>query len=188
MDDMRAQPVTDQTDKILVEEVLQSGDEAAFRELYRRHTPRLLAFVMRLLARGEADAEDIVQETWIRAFESLDRFEWQSTFSTWLQGIGLNRVRDRIRKLGRSRETGMEELPEVPIPAGAHETRIDLERIISELPDELRMVLVLHDVEGMKHREIAEELEIPEGTSKTYLSKARQKMRAMMSIKGDHYD
>ena len=78
----------------------------------------------------------------------------------------------------------MEIVPEVPVVPRPHEDRVDLERMIARLPDEARMVFVLHDVEGMKHREIAEHLDIPEGTSKTLLSTARAKMRAMMSGKG----
>ena len=174
------------TDRELVDAVLGDGDELAFRELYRRHTPRLLAFVARLLARGDHEAEDVVQEVWIHAFESLDRFQWNSAFATWLTGIGLNRVRDRIRKYGRSRETGVDVMPDVAIAAAPHETRIDLERLISLLPDD--MVLVLHDVEGMKHREIAERLDIPEGTSKTHLSNARKRLRLMMSGQGEEND
>jgi len=172
-------------DRDLVDAVLVHGDELAFRELYRRHTPRLLAFVARLLARGDLEAEEVVQETWIRAFESLDRFQWNSTFLTWLTGIGLNRVRDRIRKIARSRTVQVDEMPDRVVAPGQHETAIDLERLIATLPDDLRMVLVLHDVEGMKHREISEQLDIPMGTSKTHLSNARKKLRASMSGPGD---
>jgi RNA polymerase sigma factor (sigma-70 family) len=184
--EMRAQPDTSMNDHDLVEAVLVHGDEAAFRELYRRHTPRLLAFVTRLLARGDMEAEEVVQETWIRAFESLDRFQWKSSFLTWLTGIGLNRVRDRVRKIARSRTVQVDELPDTPVPPGHHETAIDLERLVARLPDDLRLVLVLHDVEGMKHREISERLDMPIGTSKTHLSNARKKLRASMTERGDN--
>jgi|SRR5688572_12602320 RNA polymerase sigma factor (sigma-70 family) len=187
-DEMIAPQSSHRSDRELVEAVLERKDEHAFRELYRRHTPRLLALVTRLLARSDDEAEDVVQEVWIHAFESLGRFEWHSSFSTWLTGVGLNRVRDRIRKYARSRETAMEVVPEIAVLHASHETRVDLERMIARLPDEQRMVLVLHDVEGMKHREIAEHLEIPEGTSKTHLFNARQKLRAMMSRKGEPHD
>ena len=182
---MRAQVNSRRTDGELVDAVLEDGDELAFRELYRRHTPRLLAFVGRLLARGDHEAEDVVQEVWIHAFESLGRFQWNSTFATWLTGLGLNRVRDRIRRYGRSRETGVDVVPDVAIVPAPHEARIDLERFISRLPDAQRMVFVLHDVEGMKHREISERLDIPEGTSKTHLSNARKSLRAMMTGQGE---
>lgn len=178
---MSAQPEDRATDRELVDAVLHSGDEAAFRALYRRHTPRLFMLVTRLLARGDREAEDVVQETWVHAFESLGRFAWNSSFATWLTGIGLNRVRDRVRRYGRSRETGVDTLPETAAAADPRDVRIDLERLIERLPDEQRMVLVLHDVEGMKHREIAEHLGIPEGTSKTHLFNARRSLRALMS-------
>jgi len=178
-------PDSTRSDRELVDAVLRAKDEGAFRELYRRHTPRLFALVGRLLARGDAEAEDVVQEIWVNAFESLPGFQWGSSFSTWLTGVGLNRVRDRIRKYGRSRETAVEHVPETAASPASHEDRVDLERMIARLPDEQRMVLVLHDVEGMKHREIAEHLEIPEGTSKTLLSNARARIREMMVRKGE---
>lgn len=172
------------SDRELVDAVLERKDEPAFDALYRRHTPRLFALVARLLGRGDEEAEDVVQEAWIRAFENLDRFEWNSEFSTWLTGIGLNRVRNRIRTYGRSRESGVEVVPDIAVVPDRHETRIDLERMIARLPDDERMVFVLHDVEGMKHREIADHLDIPEGTSKTFLSRARRRLCAMMPGEG----
>lgn len=185
MREMSAPQDSLRTDRELVDAVLRHKDERAFRELYRRHTPRLFMLVARLLARGDHEAEDVVQETWIHAFESLDRFHWDSAFATWLTGIGLNRVRDRVRKYGRSRETGVDVVPDIAVVPDSHETRIDLEKAISRLPDDQRMVFVLHDVEGMKHREIADHLDIPEGTSKTLLSNARLRLRTMMSRKGE---
>ncbi len=85
----------------------------------------------------------------------------------------------------------LESLPELAIGlrslgSTCHgEVRIDLERFISRLPDDQRMVFILHDVEGMKHREISERLDIPEGTSKTHLSNARKRLRAMMAGQGE---
>lgn len=178
---MRAQPTTNRTDRELIEAVIQSGDELAFRELYRRHTPRLLGFVSRLLAGANPEDEDVVQETWIRACEQLKRFQWRSEFSTWLLGIGLNVVRDSLRRRDRSRTVPMEHLPD---PAGQNtdnDTRIDLSRAIQMLPDECRMMLVLHDIEGMKHREISEQLGIPVGTTKSQLFRARRMIRQWLS-------
>jgi RNA polymerase sigma-70 factor (ECF subfamily) len=178
---MEPQPVITGTDRDLAEAVLYHGDERAFREIYRRHTPRLLGLVHRLLGRAQDDAEDVVQETWIRVCKSLERFRWDSSFSTWLMGIGINVVRDVIRRETRSKTISMEELPDPPGPGVKHEDRIDLERAIKTLPDNYRLVLVLHDVEGMKHREIAHKLNMPEGTSKTQLMKARKLLRNFLS-------
>jgi RNA polymerase sigma-70 factor (ECF subfamily) len=179
---MKTEPATTAgTDRDLAEAVLQLGDEQAFRELYRRHTPRLLGFVSRMLAGSASEEEDAVQDTWIRACESLERFEWRSTLSTWLLGIALNVVRDQFRRGGRAKTVPMESAPERPGPRAAHESRIDLERSIAMLPDDFRMVLVLHDVEGMKHREIAERLDVPVGTTKSQLFRARKMIRDRLS-------
>ncbi len=180
---MKARKAIAGTDRDLVKAVLDRGDERAFRELYRRHTPRLLGFVSRLLAGANPEDEDVVQETWIRACETLGQFQWRSQFSTWLLGIGLNVARDRLRRSGRSRQVPADRLPDPPGPRTSHEARIDLERAIRMLPDEYRMVLVLHDVEGMKHHEIAEQLEIPVGTTKSRLFRARKMVRQWLSEK-----
>jgi RNA polymerase sigma-70 factor (ECF subfamily) len=181
MDDMETQPDFSGTDRDIIQAVIDGGDEAAFCEIYRRHTPRLLGFVFRLLGGAEEDAEDIVQETWIRACANLPRFQWKSTFSTWLLGIGLNVTRDYLRKAKRSEKAkALQPAPQRP-PRERHEERIDLERCIRMLPDRYRMVLVLYDVEGMKHREIAEHLGISAGTSKSQLSNARRMLREMLS-------
>jgi RNA polymerase sigma-70 factor (ECF subfamily) len=180
---MKAQPAAIEADRDLIEAVLETGDEGAFRELYRRHTPRLLGFIYRLLAGADPEAEDAVQETWLRACERLDRFQWRSTFSTWLLGIGLNVVRDNLRRRRRSREVTTDRSADPPAPHPPHETRIDIERAIRMLPDDYRMVLVLHDVEGMKHHEIAERLEVPTGTTKSRLFRARKIIRDRLSEK-----
>jgi RNA polymerase sigma-70 factor (ECF subfamily) len=180
---MRAHPKPDRTDRDLVGAVLEVGDEKAFRQLYRRHTPRLLGFVSRLLAGANAEDEDVVQETWVRACEQLARFQWRSAFSTWLLGIGLNVARDNLRSRGRSRTVPMDPLPDPPGQHVDNETRIDLNRAIRMLPDEYRVVLVLHDVEGMKHHEIAERLDVPVGTTKSQLFRARRMIRQWLSEK-----
>jgi RNA polymerase sigma-70 factor (ECF subfamily) len=180
---MKNQQSTAGTDRNLVEAVLELGDEEAFRELYRRYTPRLLGFVSRLLAGGNPEDEDIVQETWIRACERLGQFQWKSTFSTWLLGIGLNVVRDRLRRRRRSRLVATDPSPDPPGQRVDHAMKIDIERAISLLPDENRLVLVLHDVEGMKHDEIAERLEIPVGTTKSRLFRARRMIREWLTEK-----
>lgn len=170
-------------DAELVEAVRVRGDEAAFRTLYRRHTPRLYQMVLRLLAGSEHDAEDVVQETWVKAATSLDRFRWDSAFATWLTGIGLNQARDFLRRAGRRPVCDGDPdavLTQVRAAAARVAEQIDLDRAIALLPDGYRTVFVLHDVEGYPHAEIAARLEISEGTSKSQLFHARRTLRALL--------
>jgi RNA polymerase sigma-70 factor (ECF subfamily) len=180
MGEMETQASVAPSDRDLARAVARRGEEQAFRELYRRHTPRLLGFVHRLLGRPGAEAEDVVQETWIRACENLRRFRWESSFSTWLMGIGLNLVRERQRRNARQESGSLEESLQLAAAIGSTEDRIDLARAIELLPDGYRMALVLHDIEGLKHAEIAERLGISSGTSKSQLFSARRAMRAML--------
>jgi RNA polymerase sigma-70 factor (ECF subfamily) len=178
---MNAQAAGSRTDRDLAEAVAARGDEQAFRELYRRCTPRLLGFIHRLLARSGAEAEDVAQETWIRACENLKRFRWDSSFSTWLLGIGLNLVRERQRSNARRMSEPLDETQHASLTTGPSTDRIDLARAIELLPDGYRLALVLHDVEGMKHTEIAERLGISSGTSKSQLFSARRAMRTLLA-------
>jgi len=170
------------TDRDLAEALRHRGDERAFRVLYRRHTPRLFPFVRRLVGGELADAEDVVQETWLRAVQSLDRFRWEAAFATWLAGIGLNVTRDWMRRRGRSLETAWNDAGvDAPIREVPHGERIDLERAIAALPDGARTVLVLHDIEGWPHETIAERLGITTGTSKSQLHRARRALRTWLT-------
>lgn len=167
-------------DRALAERVRLGGDEEAFRLLYRRHTPRLFQVVLRVVGGSQHDAEDVVQETWIRAVGGLEGFRWGSAFPTWLTGIGLNVARSLLRRRGMwdLDEGAVETTPWRPPPADG--PRLDLERAIALLPAGYRTVLVLHDVEGFTHAEIAERLGVAEGTSKSQLSHARRSLRRML--------
>jgi RNA polymerase sigma-70 factor (ECF subfamily) len=177
---MRRDTLSEVPDRGLAEALLDSGDERAFRELYQRHTPRLFQFVLRLLGGTENDAEDVVQETWIRAAEHLGRFRWESAFSTWLSGIGLNVCRDMWRRKN-GRDIEWSAAFEGGVAAPAVDERIDLERAIELLPVGYRTVLMLHDLEGFTHDEIGERLGIAAGTSKSQLFCARKAMRALLN-------
>jgi RNA polymerase sigma-70 factor, ECF subfamily len=178
---MRRRGLEHVTDRDLADALLKDGDENAFRELYRRHTPRLYQFVVRMLGGAEAEAEDVVQETWIRAAERLDGFRWESQFATWLTGIGVNLCRDRLRRDARRQELQPLDGVEPHTRASRHEERIDLERAIALLPAGYREVLILHDIEGFTHGEIGERLGIAEGTSKSQLFFARRAMRNLLA-------
>jgi RNA polymerase sigma-70 factor (ECF subfamily) len=107
-------------DRALVEAVVRDGDEVAFRELYRRHTPRLYPLVLRVVGGAEMDAEDVVQETWIRATAGMRRFRGDSSFATWLTAIGLNAARDHLRRRGRWGAMEDVDEVEVPVPPAPH--------------------------------------------------------------------
>ena len=180
---MRAHAVASTTtDQVLAERIVGNGDESAFRELYRRHTPRLYQFVLRIMGGDELEAEDVVQDTWIRATRNLAGFRWESKFGTWLTGIGLNLCRNRLRTSGRWTDLHSDSLGSGR--ADPRDFRIDLERAISLLPPGHRTVLVLHDIEGFKHSEIADRLGVSEGTSKSQLWHARRAMRRLLDAAG----
>jgi len=169
------------SDRELAQLVVGEGDEGAFRALYQRHNPRVYRFVLRMVGGDTAEAEDIMQETWLRAARALERFRWQSALSSWLSGIALNRVRELARKKKRSlvEVDGKWEMPVAPQDSGK---RIDLERALELLPPGFRTVLVLHDVEGFTHREIGSQLGITDGTSKSQLHGARKAMRRLLNM------
>jgi RNA polymerase sigma-70 factor (ECF subfamily) len=182
--DTRAAEAPGGTDRELAALVLE-GDERAFRALYRRHTPRLWVLLRRMLGGPGSgpDAEDALQETWIRAVGGLAAFRWEAAFSTWLTGIGLNCAREALRRRGRLERTATEPVLDRPDGGGRPdpEGRMDLEGAIAALPDGYRAVLVLHDVEGFTHREIGHRLDISEGTSKSQLHHARKAVRAFLA-------
>lgn len=158
-----------------------SGDEMAFRELFRRHTPRLLQFVTRVLGASAGDAEDVVQDTWLRAYPALVTFRNESSFSTWLCSVGLRAALDSMRRGKRRSFEFLLEDDDAPLDLPHHEDRMDLETAIASLAPGYRMILVLHDVEGFTHEEIALQLGIAPGTSKAQLFKARRVMRALLT-------
>lgn len=156
------------------------GEEAACRHLYRRHAPRVFA-VVRRLAGDDALAEDWAQEAWIRVFRALPGFRGDAAFSTWLHRIAVNSALQGRR--GRVRHDSRETPLLAHHAAGRTDSaglRVSLERALARLPDGMRQVLVLHDVEGFTHEEIGELLDIAPGTSKSQLSKARVKMREIL--------
>lgn len=132
-------------------------------------------------------AEDLTQDAFVRAWDRLPSFRGDSAFGTWLHRLTVNVVLGDLRSRGRWREEALEETAEgeAPVapprelrtaPAHAGEA-VDLERAVAALPPRARAVLVLHDIEGYRHREIAELLGVTDGTSKAQLSRARRLLR-----------
>jgi RNA polymerase sigma-70 factor (ECF subfamily) len=159
------------------------GNEMAFRDLFRRHSPMMYALARRMLGRVGSEAEDAVQEAWVRAAGALATFQWRSSLRTWLVGITINCCREILRARSPGFELGAELEP--PPGAATTEERLDLERAIERLPDGYRAVFVLHDIEGLTHAEIADRLGIDIGTSKSQLSRARRALRMFWSAVPD---
>jgi RNA polymerase sigma factor (sigma-70 family) len=156
-----------------------AGDVRAFEALYRRHAGRVHGVIWRLVGGVHARAEELVQETFVRAWQRLDSFRGESRFATWLHRLAVNTALMDLRA-SRSRPQGSEDALE-PEALGGHVENpglgLDLERAVAALPPRARAVLVLHDVEGWQHQEIAVELGMAVGTSKAQLHRARQLLR-----------
>ena len=156
----------------------REGDGDAIRELYRRYSPRVFA-VVRRLAGDDQLAEDWAQEAWIRAIRALPTFRGDARFSTWLHRIAVNSALHGRRWRDRRAANEVALPVTLPMSERADESvlRIAIERALDSLPDGMRQVLVLHDIEGYTHEEIADALGVTAGTSKSQLFKARARMR-----------
>lgn len=180
-------------DADLIAAILHTRSERAFRALYRRHAPSLFAFARRMVTVA-AEADEVCQETWIRAIESLATFRGESAFRTWLFGIAVNCQRNARRRDARRAsliESGRDpdDHDATPLYAGASEAnetggrlhdRIDIEQAIRRLPEGYRRVFVLHDVHGFRHEDIASMLATTTGTTKSQLHHARRALRRLL--------
>lgn len=180
---MPTNPNQEKDDRSLVGDFVRERAEDTFRALYRRHSPRLYRLALRLTGGDETDAADILQETWIRAAERLQDFEWRSALSTWLSGIAINCSREQLRRTIRRRETSLEDSLASTTESSKSfpQEHLDLERAVAALAEGYREILILHDIEGFTHEEIARQLGIDPGTSKSQLSRARGKLRMFLS-------
>jgi len=156
-----------------------SGDMRAFETLYRRHSGRVHGAVWRLSGMNEARAEELTQEAFVRAWQKLDTFRFESAFTTWLHRLAVNvALMDlRSRDPEDTVEDGVLEAASEPLRPFCAGERGDLERAVAALPPRARAVLVLHDIEGWKHEEIGRELGMAVGSSKAQLHRARRLLR-----------
>jgi RNA polymerase sigma-70 factor (ECF subfamily) len=173
----------DSTDAVLIRRFVQ-GDERSFVGLYRRHSPAVYGLLCRLVGPLESEAGDLLQETWIRAASRLTAFRGEAKFRTWLTGIALNCYREWRRRSGRHPIVELDDVINVTEP----DPDPDVRRVLSGLPAAFREILVLHDVEGYTHDEIARLIEIEPGTSKSRLSRARElfRRRWLSRVGADH--
>ena len=160
------------------------GDRRAARELYEAHAPRVFRLAYRLT--GDDDlARELTQETFVRAFAQLGRFRGDSALSTWLHRVTISVVSNAMRKVKRfrARETDLDEATPLAVqtPMADPDLREKLHRAIDELSEIYRITLVMHDVEGYTHEEIAKVLGVAEGTCKSRLSVARAQLREKLA-------
>lgn len=156
----------------------QSGDGRAFERLYRAHVARVHGLMRRMMDAAEAD--DMTQDVFVRAWEKLHTFRGEAAFGTWLHRLAVNVALARRKTLAIER--GRHDRSEAPLEriATRRETpehRVDFEEAIRRLPDGSRQVFLLHDVAGYRHEEIARLLGIVAGTSKSQLHHARMALR-----------
>lgn len=175
-------PVQELDEAALVE-ACQRGERQAMHLLYQRYRRRVFAIIARIC--GAQEAEELTQDVFLRAFRAIERFRGDSQLSTWMYRLAVNAALSHAtRAMSRAKKGVTEdELYQLPAKAQADSDpwlRERLQSALEALPAGYRAVLVLHDVEGLQHDEIAQILGCRVGTSKSQLHKARARMRQSM--------
>lgn len=161
------------------------GEISAFESLYRRHIGRVHGVITRLVGGHGSRAEDLTQEAFVRAWQALPAFRFESAFSTWLHRLAVNTALMELRsRRSRPQEEGDDDAVAYLgcVDSAGHTTALllDLERAVATLPPRARAVLVLFDIEGWGHEEIAAELGMAVGSSKAQLHRARGLLRTRL--------
>jgi RNA polymerase sigma-70 factor (ECF subfamily) len=175
---------------------LKAGDQRAYAQLVEDHASKIYRLALRMMG-NDADAEDVLQETFLSAFKSIDRFESRSSLSTWLYRIASNAALMRLRRVEPEQVSVDEPIErddgdEVPrqlfdfccLPEEVllqDEARAEMERAVEELPPSLRGVFVLRDIEGLSTEETAHALDLSISAVKSRLMRARLKLRERLS-------
>ncbi|CAN5597009.1 sigma-70 family RNA polymerase sigma factor [soil metagenome] len=165
-----------------------AGNIAAFEVIYNRYNRRTYSLCLRMTSR-QTEAEDLTQEVFIQLFRKIGSFRGDSAFSTWLHRLTVNQVLMHFRRRSVKNEKTSDdgEIPEQTVVGSANPgrmqvvDRIALKTAIAELPPGYKKVFVLHDIEGFEHEEVANQLGISVGTSKSQLHKARLKLRGLLT-------
>ncbi len=160
---------------------IQNGDMVAFNELVDRYKDRLMNVIGRMLSSKE-EAEDVVQETFVRVYQHRQSFNFQHCLSTWIYTIGLNLARNELRKRKKFKHYDIDEMQgnesafavEMKLPSRIPDV---LDAVIKELPEKYRVAFILRDVQEMAYDEVAKVLEIPLGTVKSRVNRARLMLR-----------
>ncbi len=164
-------------------EACRRGEREALHAFYERYRRRVFSLIARIV--GAQDAEELAQEVFLRAFRGLPKFRGDAQLSTWMYRLAVNAAlsyatRTQARQKRDLGDEALIALPAEDAPATDPRLRARLQKALGELPAGYRAVLVLHDVEGLQHEEIATILGCRVGTSKSQLHKARAKMRELL--------
>jgi RNA polymerase sigma-70 factor (ECF subfamily) len=164
------------TDAELVNEC-KRGNIHAYERLYELHASRMKSLAFHLLG-SHADAEDTVQETFLKVHKAVPSFEGQSSFATWIYRILINCCYDSLRKQNRRAELSLSrERPSRSDPA----LKLTLQNALVSLNERQRLVFLMFEVEGLKHSEIAAVLQVPEGTSRSWLFEAKRELKRLLT-------
>jgi len=158
------------------------GDQEAYRRLYERHVDALFPFMMQFSDDRET-VRDWVQQAFIRAFSKLDQFQSRSSFKTWLFQIAINEMRQSLRSQHHQADkASIDDHPHIEDKQLDLSDWISLRDRIRELPERQRLVLLMHDVEGFSHSEIANTLGINESSSRAILSRTKHVLRERINL------
>ena len=173
------------SDADLITRVLQAGDPNAFGELVRRYQSPVRSFLSRLTRGDEALADDLAQETFLRAWRKLETFRAEARFSSWLFGIAMNEFRARLRRERRHQwdKPGDRDAESEPAVAGPPAgLRLDLDEALLRLTLPERAAILLCCQHGLTHEEAAQSLHSPLGTVKTNILRGKEKLRRWLTI------
>ncbi|MDE3058976.1 MAG: sigma-70 family RNA polymerase sigma factor [Bacteroidota bacterium] len=171
-------------DEVLIT-LFQSGDEDAFRILVERYQERVRNLIYSILNRSDV-VDDLAQEIFIRVYEALPKFRFESSFYTWLYRVAVNKVRDEMRRKKVKRFFSLQKLMDdadaeltakMSVAPEDHSMAEIMNDALNALPEKFRMPVVLKDVDGLSYDEIAEVLECGIGTVKSRLSRGRAMLR-----------
>jgi len=169
------------SDDYRIAQAIAAGDRALFKSVYDQNVT-ILFNLARRLANTSPEAEDIVQDTFVRAYQKIHMFAGRSSLSSWLYRICLNVGLEHLRRRKGTFED-LDDAAECCVEPDQKQLllRRKLEKAIKQLPQGCRAVFVLHDIEGFNHKEIADQLHLAEGTSKSQLFKARALLRKILT-------
>lgn len=188
-------PPLETADAVLVQRC-QNEDYEAFNEIVERYKDGVYNYIWRMISNRD-DVDDLAQEVFVRAFGSIKRFRQESNLRTWLYRIASNICIDKYRRSAPEkalrvpfeRETDDDSWEPIELPDSSldpsrifdqKELRVEIDEALLKLPEKLRSVIVLYDLESLSYEEIAETLGCPLGTVKSRLFKARMQLRALL--------